>query len=67
MKKMLSAILIAVILLLSLVSCDDYGVLYTESIEDYNTEKYSLLGYSNELGGTPAFTLIVATRAFAKG
>lgn len=41
MKKALSAILITVILLFSLVSCDD-GVIYTESIEDYNTEEYPI-------------------------
>ena len=39
MKKMLSAILVAVILLLSLVSCDD-GVRYTDSVDDYNRGDY---------------------------
>ena len=39
MKKALSVILIAVFVLLSFASCDK-GVLYTESIEDYNTEEY---------------------------
>ena len=39
MKKALSAILSAVILLLSLVSCDD-GVRYTDSVDDYNRGDY---------------------------
>lgn len=41
MKKLFSVILIAVLVLFNFASCDK-GVLYTESIEDYNTEKYPI-------------------------
>lgn len=34
------AVFFILTLLFQLVSCDDYGVIYTESIEDYNTEEY---------------------------
>ena len=40
--KRLTAAFFILTLLFQLISCDDYGVLYTESIEDYNTEKYSV-------------------------
>lgn len=38
--KRLTAAFFILTLLFQLISCDDYGVIYTESIENYNTEEY---------------------------
>jgi len=41
MKKLFSAILIAVLVLFNFASCDD-GVRYTDSVDDYNKGEYNL-------------------------